>query len=310
MQQHNLLVSISLIGMMVSSICCEQKASQRPRTPKGKAFVGQIQMNMQVAAVSSPPSAEEVSWQSPTKYPGYESQSVQAAIVAVAVTDPLLEAAVEYWAENRGTTSQPVSSAPSENVITPEKRNEALTKLREHFRKPGQRAFMLFVAPIVPSKHPECWGISLGRVRDNVTLVSLDEKVGKVARAESMGDEHILFTSGPKSCLLFIEDTANSQSDPTYSLLVSGITFHVKHCYSGEWIRAKQPTEACLRFETNDVRLLTMIENGMPWDEIEEKYVHTKSQIITSQLGEKAGNAFLGFAENFLVNLLVGLIVK
>jgi len=71
----------------------------------------------------------------------------------------------------------------------------------------------------------------------------------------------------------------------------------------------KEPQKRLFRFERGDVRLLSMIEeDGIPWEDIEERHLSPKRTVIVSTSGSLAAEFVLDVAAGIVSGLIVAAI--
>lgn len=273
-----------------------------PKEEAARTFAAQIMCDTQIAVAKSPGLRDNPAWaKRPRGWHGnYQAQSL---VVAVQVTPALISAAVEQWATNRGKAS--------------EEKNEAESKLLKQFCPSDHRTFLLLVKPIVKTTdqpvggsgvrpYAEMWKVSLGPIADSLALESVDGARGSVVRSEKTLDEALDTRTEVASCLVYLQDVVNPESEPLFTLHFSNIHHSVKEDITGgEWVGTTSPEDLRIRFETGEVKLLQMVQEGTSWDTIEADYLGSRRSVITAELGGSTE-----FMLNLAKDLLIGLLFK
>lgn len=262
-------------------------------SPLERAFKAQILVNLNAQVAISPSSHDREEWPS---NPAWKVNDKAATIfVLVKFSPALVQAAVEYWAENHPN-------------ITVEKKRAATAKLQKQYLRNGEKAFLLLVKTIEGSSYRDEWRVKIGPLADNIHLINLDGELGKVVRAEPRLDGLLDSTSSIKTCVFWVYDNI-PESDPLFNIRISNIYFSIKAVPSRgkrEWYQALSPKTVFFRYETGNVNILRMVEDGVPWTEIEKSFVQTELRFVTASSNANTAKFIAGVA----VDLIMGLLLK
>jgi len=224
----------------------------------------------------------------------------------VRISPALIDATVSYWTEGRPHTTEKEKQAATE-------------RLRNKYLRKGEQPFLLLVKPIEARAYHDEWAVKLGPIAQNVRLISLDGKVGTVARAETTLDDLLDGTSGVKACLFWVSDVV-PERDPSFNVELSNIRYFIKQAardyYDYEkrqmvrvnrrdWVPASVPRKAMFRFEAGDVNILRLIQDGIPWEEIEERYVKTELRFAKASSYDGVAEFVAQCAVDLIISLLL-----
>jgi len=268
-------------------------AGEAPGT--AEVFKGQILLNMAVAVISSPAARDNAAWRKPTEW--VSTQKAYSVLVAVRISEPIIDAAVECWA------------AGAAQVTTDEK-EKARAKLRRLFLRQGEKCFLIAVQPIRDVQplddqdDYDDWGLKVGPVLQNAKLVTLDRQEGNALRAEDTLDRALYATDKFVSCLTFLKDVIDEEADPCFSLQLSSVRHLLRS--RGSWLEEAQTRTVTFRFETSDVRLLALLERGIPWKTIEAKYIKPHLEVVAARTSSGMGQ----FLRDVAASMVAGLILK
>ncbi len=256
-----------------------------------KTFLNQIICDMSVNSVTSPSSADGSAWQGNYSWVTDEKQLV--LLVLVRITPALLDAAVEYWAEERLD-------------VEVEHKDIKKAKLERLFIRDKENAYLLLAKFIPTREYPKSWRVKIGPIKNNLSSVSLHGTVGSVTACETnLDNEWLDSADGPMSCLIYLQDPSDKSIEPSFSVRLANIQYAIQDA-TDKWIEAKEGRSVSFRVETDNVRLLSKLEDGMPWKEIEDKYVAPRIRTFSA-----TGAASLtSFLTDLGVNIIAGLILK
>ena len=289
--KQRILISTLVLATMLATAARGIADDSEP-SPAERAFKAQILLNLQAAATVSPSSTAGEDW---TSSPGWAlPRKAPTVFVLVQITPSLLDTAVGYWAEGH-----PKASA--------ERTKEVTARLRTKFIRENEKAFLLLVKPINVSDYHDLWAIKIGPIADNVRLVTLDRQAGEVTRCEETLDDMLDGTAGVKSCLLWVADKVDEESDPSFNIRLSNLYYWIKDVPGKpNWVRAESPESMFFRFETDEVHVVAMLEEGVPWPEIEKKYLQPALRVAEST----SGDGVAAFLADVAVDLIVGLLLR
>jgi hypothetical protein len=217
--------------------------------------------------------------------------------VVVHISEELVDAGVEYWASGNPGVDRSAREAARE-------------KLRRHFLRKGERAFLLLVKPVqmlTPrdvAENYDDWAISVGPPAQTFKIVTLGGESGEVLRSERTLDGQLCARDGLTSCLLFVKDNVDEEAEPCFTVEISGVRHLLRG--GGRWLSAKETKTLHFRFETGDVKLLALLQRGVPWKHIEAKYLQPRLKVVTAQAGSRAGS----FLRDVAASLVAGLILR
>lgn len=141
-----------------------------------------------------------------------------------------------------------------------------------------------------------------------MTIESLDRKTGSVTRSETTLDQPLTANNAVVSALVFLNSPVDEVRDPSFNLVFRGVRYSVRREVSldkkGDWVTQRDPLTVHLRFETSSVRLLSLIESGVPWSDIEKKYVDPKLDLANAQWSREA-SVLLDIATDLIIGLLL-----
>ena len=273
---------------------CTPPVRGAERSVVERAFRAQILVELDAQAALSPSSGQHTEWATPPRW--NVNHKVATVFVLVQISPPLIHAAVEYWADSHPNAS-------------PARKKAAATKLQNQYLRRNERAFLLLVKLVETGAYHDEWGIRIGPIPDNVQLVNLDGSAGKVTRVEKTIDRMLDGTCGIKACLFWVSDNVG-ELDPTFNIRLSSVYYFIKHSgylsKTRDWVQARSPETVFFRFETGEVNILRMIEDGVPWAEIDEKYVQTELRFAAASSYDGVAK----FVADIAVDLIVGLLLK
>lgn len=257
------IVALSWIWLMLVT---STWAENRERSLGEMAFRAQVQASADVQTAISPGSAIDNEWEHRTRWA--VNHKAVSTFVLVHITPALIDAAVQYWGE------QHVS-------LDGESQAKARDRLTRKLIRPGEMAFLLIVKPIEVGSYPDEWGIKVGPIDETIVLVSLDGKIGKVTTFERVLilDDVLDGNTGIKSCLFWLEDVTVPDRDPIFNVRLT-VDYHVRAGPEERrrknstgppvwtWIENKSSTPVSFRFETTEIHVLQLVEQGVPWIEI------------------------------------------
>jgi len=289
---------------LVFAICVFPSIAQEKAKGNGegiatleKAFKAQLQVNMQVQVIESPKSNDWVSWSS---FPYWSStRRAQSVLVVLEITPAIIESGVAYWAATHDADD--------------EEKGTASAKLTRQFLRDKQRCFVVIVDPIRTKGWEDEWRVSVGPIEKNLTLLALDGKVGKVTTCEKRLDRQLKSADGKVSCLVFVEDSVDPELQPCFTLRLSNILYSIRNNRAGDqgepsWVDARETELAEFRFETGDVKMIAMLEKGVPWETIEKQYVLPKQRVIEAGSGSQVATVVTNLACDIVTALLFKLL--
>ena len=274
---------------------CEAKVSsqvarQSVITPGAKeVFKAQVLLDSAFAIRASPYSDDDDAWEPEPDW--ISKHQSRAAFALLHITPELIDAAFHYWVAERRRTSA-------------ERRQELVGSLKRRFMRQGERTFLLVVKPVEATDYQAEWGLLIGDLK-TAKLVAFNGKQGSVTKSEACGlNEPLIADSGTVSCLFFMQDVVNPETDPTFTVALGGV-FHRIKLNSGPWARTREGQTVRFRFEPSPVKLVQLMEEGVPWPKIEEKYIGPRRRTVSSQAPGGAGDALLGLVADIVLKLIL-----
>ncbi len=287
-------LKVSIITLLLCSggalISAAEQTSDT--TSLKKAFGAQVAFNTQACQITSPHSTDNQKWESPTHWSSTSRQRV--AVAFVLITSDLLKSALDYWQHDRPdlTTTQ---------IEDNKKRLEAM------FLKNGQKTFLMLAKPTFEGDYIDEWSAKIPNPKGNVTLTSFDGRKGNVVRQEYIPEHMLYWDNDILSCLFWVEDVVIPESDPSYTIELTNVFFYIADDRrQHHWLRSKVASSGYVRFETNEVNVLAMIEKDVKWNTIEEKYIKPRRR----QLSGVVGASVLGSIIETGINILMRAIFK
>lgn len=275
--------------------CETQVSSQAARqsvTAPGaeKVFKAQVLFDSAFSISASPFSDDDDAWEPEADW--FSKQRSRAAFALLHITPELIDAAFHYWVAESGRTSA-------------EHRQELVGSLKRRFMRQGERTFLLIVKPVEATDYQaEEWGLAIGDLKA-AKLVAFNGKQGSVTRSEACGlNEPLVADSGTVSCLFFMQDVVNPETDPTFTVALGGV-FHRIKLNSGPWARTHAEQTVRFRFEPSPVKLVKLMEEGVPWPMIEEKYIGPRRRTVSAEAPGGAGDALLGLVADIVLKLIL-----
>ena len=222
--------------------------------PSEQILNGQIMRNLQTAQTKSPYSDDKTGWQDGSVW--RSSHRSFALYAVLEITPSLIEVAIRY-----------LTAADSDDEV-----DAIMSDVKKRLIRQGERTFLLALKPVISTDYPAEWGLKVGDIKTNIKLVSLSGKEGHVTDADRCGLEEMLHEADkPKPCLFFVRDVVDS-TDARFTLSIADVT-HWIQLNNDEWVPAKEPNTLLLRFEPTDLKILTLLERGMSFQEVEAKYI-------------------------------------
>ena len=258
-----------------------------------KVFSHQVAINTQACKLTSPYSTDYVSWVSPPFWKSTYRQHVVFAFVII--TQELLDSALDYWQIDRPDLSQAQLKSYRK-------------KLKKMFLKDDLKTVLMLVKATFQEPYEDEWRVEIPDPKTGINLITFDGKQGKVVRNGYISDHILSWNSNILSCLLWVEDLVDEESDPSYTIEVRNVFFHIDdenpETPPYHWVKSTVASFGHVRFETNDVNLLAMIENNVPWNSIEEKYIVPRKNQLADLVGSSVINNLVQAGINFLMKAL------
>lgn len=257
-------------------------------------FRSQILVDMDVQEVRSPDPRDELEWVTP---PGWFSgHRAKTTMVLVRISPALIDSAVDYWAAKQ---IQPTET----------KRAAAGERLRKLFIREGEMAFLLLVKPIQADEYEDAWRVQLGPIAENVHAVTLDGATAPVIRTENSLEGLLSSNTGIRSCLFYINDIVDEEKDPSFSIVLEDMHYYVRSNFIGPntpWIKNEFPSSVYFRLETGEINLLHLAACGIPWSEIEARYIQPRIQCAD----DSGANDALMLLADVAINVIMALLLK
>jgi hypothetical protein len=244
---------------------------------------------MSVAVASSPLSDDKFAWEKSNDWSS--SNRAISVFVLVYISPELIDAAVEYWAEIN-------------NQKTPNAKEKAREKLRKCFLKTGnlfksgEKAFFLLLKPIKATGFPDEWAVKIGSISENSKIVTIDGTKGEVTKTEKFIEQKLYSTPEILSCLIYFEDPVDEETEPSFNITIENIYYYIRN-NEYQWLKAKEPRTVIFRFETGEVKILSMIKRGIPWEDIKKKHIEPWMRFSSDSLGKAIFSFIIDLAFGF-----------
>lgn len=257
-------------------------------------FKSQVMVDMDAQVLVSPDPRSECEWEAQTGW--FTGNRAHTVLVLVRISPALIDAAVEYWADGRGASL--------------EERAAAHDRLRRLFLRDGEMAFLLLTRPLVVAEYADFWRVQLGPLTENVCAVTLDGATSAVLRAETSLDDVLPENAGIRSCLFYVRDIVDEEVDPSFNIILGGVDYFVRSNLiednNNQWIRNVSPATACFRMETGSINILHLVEAGLPWADIEKRYLEPQLKSADPESGHMA----LSILADVAINIIMALLLK
>lgn len=141
-------------------------------------------------------------------------------------------------------------------------------------------------------------------VSDAVTLVTADGHVGTLIRLDPSLGRHLTPYDEMAEDFIWLQDVVDENKFPYFHVLLSNVHYAIDH--QGKSARSVNPARAYFRFETGDVHKLAMVQNGVPWRAIRERYVVPSETVMSVTVSDKV----LGFVIDVAFGVLTKFLLK
>ena len=284
-------IIVLFVGFGITRSFADETATGRPDLRK--VFGAQVALNTQACQLVSPYSNDNEKWGSRTFWSSARRQRIVVAFVLI--TSDLLNAALDYWQQDR----------PDLSTLEIKSYRQKLSNM---FLKKGQKTFLMLVKPTFEGKYIEEWRVEIPDPKIGINLVSFDGRRGEVMRQEYLPKHLLYWDSDILSCLFWIEDVVEPENDPSYILEITNVFFHIEDDNPEgpryHWLKSTVASSVHVRFETNEVNLMAMIEDNVPWSSIEEKYISPRHNQLTGVVGASLLGSIIDAGIGFLMRAI------
>ncbi len=176
------------------------------------------------------------------------------------------------------------------------------------FIKDGLKTVLMLVKPNFMGDYKDEWRVEIPEPKIGIKLVTFDGKKGNVVRSQYISDYMLYWNSKIISSLFWVEDLVDDELDPAYYLEINNVFFYVEDDNPNtpyyNWVKSTVPSFGYVRFETNHINLLKMIEDNVSWKSIEDKYVAPRDNQLVGLVGSSILSNLIDTGVGFLMRVL------
>lgn len=311
---HLVLCLLYSIAAVPEQICYAEPSPS-------EVFEAQVLVNLQAEAVISP-SAEDVhQWSDDPRWDSLLAKRSQAfsLVLLVEVDDSLLNAAVSKYSHERNLNSK--------------SKDSILKRLRKVYCRENEKAFLFIAKPMALcgylhqgpfyTRWSKCdrarWRFEVGPLSEKLQLVSFDGKIGRVIRCEEEFDKPMNSDKEYYSSLLFVDSKPIRRDDPLYRIKLSGPSHEVRRYLRKrqsfdlsvqqkpwqDWLSSKKSNSAVFRYETESIGILSMVEEGVPWEDLEKQHLLPRTEWIDSHFKDYGTELLIDIASKVVVGIVL-----
>jgi len=207
----------------------------------------------------------------------WSAPSARVNFGLVNISPGLLQAALNLWeTENPNVSSDVLTRA----------KNDLYTK---YYNTSQFRCFMFFVVP--DFKDRAWYRVHVDPNKQNSILYTLSSR-SQFLKREPFLQEPVPGWVGSDHCLVYFAPFTESADSARIYVDINDVNFSALR-YDGTWNTTAMPRSLRFRFESGEVRLLSMIQNGVSWASINNRLLEPKT-IDHQQILGVAFEAILG----------------